>query len=153
MKLDLKRRLASRLMKTGVKRVKFDSNRLDEIKEAITSADVRALVKDKAIVKKQEKGVSRVRANKRLVQKRKGRRKGAGSRKGKRTARLSSKGAWMIKIRLQREFIKMLKDKGLISTKSYRRLYVLAKSGFFRSKRHIQVYLKEYKLIEKDGKK
>ena len=153
MKLDLKRRLASRLMKTGVKRVKFDSSRLEEIKEAITSSDIRSLVKDKAIVEKQEKGVSRVRANKNLVQKRKGRRTGAGSRKGKKTARLGNKKAWMIKIRLQREFIKMLKDKKLINAKNYRRLYVLSKSGFFRSKRHIQVYVKEYNLIEKDGKK
>ena len=149
MKLRLQKRLAGDVLKCSEKKVVFDTERLEDIKEAITKMDIRALVGEGAISKKPTKGVSRVRARKTLVQKRKGKRKGAGSKKGKRTARLSKKDSWMKRIRIQRKFLKELKDKELISRKNYRVLIRKSKGGFFRSKRHIKLYLEERKLIEK----
>ena len=81
--------------------------------------------------------------------KRKGKRTGAGSRKGKKTARLSKKDAWMNKVRLQRKFLKELRDKELITKSDYHSLYQKSKGGFFRSKRHIKLYIDEHRLIKK----
>lgn len=141
------RRLAAKVMKTSPKKVWFDPERLDEIKEGITKFDIRGLIKDKAIKRKKLHSASRSGARRRLVQKRKGRQKGP--RKGKRTARLPKKKAWMNKIRLMRKFLKELKDKSIISVRDYRILYLKAKGGFFRSKRHIKLYIEEQGMVKK----
>ncbi|MEK6835811.1 MAG: 50S ribosomal protein L19e, partial [Nanoarchaeota archaeon] len=83
--------------------------------------------------------------------KKKGRRKGIGSRKGATKARFPAKRAWIIKIRNQKKILKELRDKNLILRKDYRMLYKKAKGGFFRSKRHIEIYIDEHKLM-KHGK-
>ena len=149
MKLNTQKRLAAQVLKCSSKRVIFDEDRLEDIKEAITKADIRALIIDKAISRKNKKGVSRVRVRKRDAQKRKGKQKGHGSRKGKKTARLPKKEAWMNKIRAQRAFLRVLKDNGMLDNKTFRELYLKAKGGFFRSKRHIKIYLEEHNLVKK----
>lgn len=145
--MNTQKRLASKLLKASPKRIKFDNQRLEDIKEAITKTDIRQLIDEKAIRKQNKKGVSRSRANKILSQKSKGKRKGAGSNKGKRTARLPKKEAWMNKIRSQRELIKELKDNGRISQATYRDLYRKSKGGYFRSKRHIKLFLEDHNLF------
>ncbi len=152
MKLNTQKRLAASLLKCSKKRVIFDNERLDEIKESITKKDIDNLIKDKCIKKKQAKGVSRVRANKIKRQKAKGRRKGHGSKKGTHNARLPKKQVWMNKVRLQRQFIKELKDKKIITTKSHRMLYSKISGGFFRSRKHIKLYIKENDLTKENGK-
>ncbi len=153
MELKAQRRLASQILKCSGKRIVFDSNRLEDIKEAITKADIRGLVNNKVITKKPIKGVSRVRARKRKEQKRKGRQKGFGSKKGKRGARLPKKKAWMDKVRIQRSFIKHLRDKKAIKKEDYQNIYLKIKGGFFRSKRHIKLYLKEQGLVKNEEEK
>ncbi len=153
MKLKTQKRLASQILKCSPKRVKFDEDRLEDIKEAITKADIRALIIDKAISRKNKKGISRVRAKKRATQKRKGKQRGQGSRKGKKTARSPKKNEWMNRIRLQRLFLKELKEKELINKNTFRLLYNKAKGGFFRSKRHIKIYLEEHNLINEKKEK
>ena len=111
MKLNKQKKLASKVFQRGINRIKFDPKKLEEIKEAITRSDIRALKITKAIKPKQKKSVSRVRARKLLEQKRKGRKTGAGSREGKKTARLTKKRKWINKVRIQREFVKTLRDK------------------------------------------
>ena len=148
-KLKLQKRLAADILKCSEKRVQFDTDRLEDIKEAITKLDIRSLISDNTIKKKPEKGISRVRARKTLVQKRKGKRKGYGSKKGRKTARLPKKTAWIKKIRIQRQFLKELRDKKLISNADYHSLYSKSKGGFFRSKRHIKLYIEEHGLIKK----
>ncbi|MBW2966048.1 50S ribosomal protein L19e, partial [Candidatus Woesearchaeota archaeon] len=83
MKLNLQKRLAAQILKCGEKKICMDTSRLEDIKEAITKADIRSLVSEGVIKRKQSNAASRVRARKIAVQKRKGRRKGAGKRKGK----------------------------------------------------------------------
>ena len=153
MKLDKQKRLAGKVLKVGHKRVKFNLDKLSEIKEAITKGDIRSLIIGKAIKSKQKRSTSRVRARKIILQKRKGRRQGAGSRKGKKTSRLSKKRQWMNKVRVQRKFIKELRQKNLVSIQNYQNIYGKIKGGFFRSKGHIKTYLNENKLFEENVKK
>ena len=153
MKLKLQKRLAADIQGCSEKRILFDKARLEDIKEAITKLDIRSLISDGAIKEKPVKGVSRVRARKTALQKRKGKRKGAGSKKGKSTARLTKKEAWIRKIRIQRKFLKELRDKGLVNKNSYHSLYSKSKGGFFRNKRHIKLYIEERGLIKNEAKK
>ena len=147
MNLKTQKRIAARVLKCSPKRVVFDQKGLVDIKEGITGADVRNLVGSKLIVKSQKKGSSRVRARKILVQKRKGRQSGLGARKGKHTAREPRKEAWMKKVRSQRTFIKELRDNKKVAPKTYSLLYSKVKSGYFRNKRHIKLYLEEHTLF------
>ncbi len=148
MELKVQKRISAAILKCSPKRVWFDPERLEEIKEAITKADLHALIESRAIVKKKEKGVSRGRARKKLVQKRKGRQRNSGSLKGKFGARLPKKESWMNKIRLQRAFLKELKKKGALDKKTFRMLYGKAKGGLFRSKRHLKIYMEETHAVE-----
>lgn len=143
------KRLAAEILNCSEKRVWFDKESLEDIKEAITKADIRALIKDGVIKRKRVKGISKVRARKRKQQKRRGQRRGLGRRKGKAGARLPKKKAWMNKIRIQRRFLKELRDKRLIKESTYRKLYSKAKGGFFRSKRHLKLYITDNKLVNK----
>jgi len=152
MKLNKQKKLASKVFKSGIKRIKFNAEKLTEIKDAITRSDIRALKISKAIKTKQKRSVSRGNARKILKQKRKGRKANAGSRKGKKTARLTKKKKWIGKVRIQREFVKQLRDNKIISLSTYRQSYLKIKGGFFRSKNHIKTYLTENKLFE-NGKK
>jgi large subunit ribosomal protein L19e len=150
MELKIQKKLAGKVAKRSPKKVKLDQTRLTEIKEAITKADIKSLIKDKAIKLESDKGVSRGRAKKHQSQKSKGRRKGAGSRKGKANARLPRKKQWMNKIRLQRVFLIDLKKSEKLSPENYKDLYNKSKGGFFRSKRHIKLYITEHKLIKNE---
>ena len=153
MKLKNQKRIASQILKASPKRVKLDPKKFTEIKEAITKSDVKGLIRNDIITLNPKKGVSRVRARKIIVQKRKGRRSGQGSRKGKKTARLSSKRLWINKIRIQREFLKDLANSKLLTTRNYRELYLKIKGGYFRSKAHLKLYINENNLIKENGKK
>ncbi len=148
MKLRTQKRLGAKLLKAGKKRVKFNVEKLKEIKEAITRADVRSLIKNKIITKKQKKGISSGRKKKVLAQKRKGRRSGQGKRKGTFKARNPKKRRWINKIRPQRRFLKELKNSKIITNKEYRELYLKSKGNFFRSISHLELYLT--KTMKKD---
>lgn len=152
MKLTTQRRIAAGLLKCGETRVWFDPNRLDEIKEAITKLDIRSLIKDLAIQKKQKESTSGFRHRKRLSQKRKGRLGGKGSRKGGKSVRTDTRRTWIRKIRLQRKFIKNLRNKKIITPKIYKSLYMKSKGGFFRSKLHIKLYLEEHGLTKHESR-
>ena len=144
-----KKQLAARILKTSPEKVKFTTEALEEIKKAITRSDVRGLIAVKKITKDKSNQHSRAGARKINLQKRKGRRKGKGSKKGSKNSVTSKKDKWMSKIRAQRDFIKELRQKGLLSSTNYRSLYVKSKGGYFRNKRHIKLYLTEHSLLRK----
>ena len=56
MNLNTKKRLAARTLKVGLGRIKFDIERLDEIKEAITKQDIKDLKESGAIKIKEISG-------------------------------------------------------------------------------------------------
>ena len=148
MQLKIQKRLAAQILKTSGKKIRLDSDRLEDIKEAITKADIKSLIKDNAITEKRARGISGHRISKKRVKKRKGRRSGFGSIKGSKGARRGKKRAWIRSVRAQRGFLKLLRDKKIIPDNEYRPLYMKSKGGFFRSKRHIKVYMKERGIIK-----
>ena len=152
MQLNVQRRLASQVLKVSPQRVRFDPAQLNDIKEAITKADIRGLASHGVITPIPVQGVSRARARHIKSQKRKGLRKGPGSRKGGVHARLPKKKAWMGHVRIQRRFLQELKTKKYIDIPTFHDLYYKTKGGYFRSKRHIKLYLEEHNL-GKRGKK
>ena len=147
--MGVQRRLAAQILKCGENRIRFDSDRLEDIKEAITKTDIRSLVSNGVISKRRLLNTSGFWARKRREQKSYGKQKGHGSRKGKKTARLNPKRTWMNKIRLQRGFIKSLRENNMITSVAYHELYMKSKGGFFRSLRHLKLYITEKGLIKK----
>ena len=149
MKLTLQKRISAQVMKCSPQRVHFDTDKLQEIKEAITKADIRILIKKKTISETPVQGIAKGRTRKRNQQKQKGRRRGFGSRKGRATARNNPKQSWMNRIRAQRNFLKELKSKELITVQDFHTLYLKAKGGFFRSVGHIKLYTEEHEMFKK----
>lgn len=146
--MKIQKKLAGKISKRSSKRVKINPERIADVKEAITRADIKSLIKDKIITLVKKKGVSRGRAKITQAQKSKGRKKGQGSRKGTHNARLDSKTVWINKIRLQRKFLQELKENNKLTPEIYKDLYRKSKGGFFRSKRHIKLYITEHKLMK-----
>ncbi len=147
---EVQRRLAAQILKCGKNRIRFDSARLDDIKEAITKADVRSLISNGVISKKRILNTSGFWSRKRKQQKGKGKQKGFGSRKGRKTARLNPKRNWINKVRVQRDFIKLLRNNGLITSAICHDLYMKSKGGFFRSLRHLKLYTQERGLLKNE---
>lgn len=139
----VQKRLAARILKCSPHRIRFDPEKLEQIQGAITKHDVRGLIGSNAIYEVPKNCASRARARFRHLQRRKGRQRGAGKRKGTKNARLSGKRAWIDRIRLQKSLISQLKENKTITPQLYRMLYMKAKGGFFRSQRHIKLYLNE----------
>ncbi len=159
MKLDMQKTLASKVAKVGVGRIRIDPANAEQVKEAITKADIRDLIDQDVIKVLPLVRNSRARARERATAKKKGRQRGAGSKVGRQSARNPPKKDWINRIRLQRKIIKSFKDSGRLSTSDWKMLYLRAKGGFFRNKRHLlQVIeqgkmLKEVKKTPKGGKK
>lgn len=148
--MDLKpqRRIAAGILKCGINRVVFEPARIKEIKEALTKTDIRSLINERAIYKAQKKGISSARSKKIKLQKKKGLRIGEGSRKGSPYTRIPRKRRWINRIRLQRNFLKELKDKKMIESKDFHIIYRKIKGGFFRNKSHLKLYLNENSIIK-----
>ncbi len=143
-KLEFQKRVAADLLGCGVNRVRFDPERLEEIAEAITREEIRFLIKDGAIFKAPERGVSRAR-----VRARKRKKRGPGSRKGAKYSRVSRKELWMAKVRAQRRRLRELRDKKLITVSDYRRVYRMVKAGAFKSVAAMMEYLRANKMLRR----
>ncbi|MBI2664736.1 50S ribosomal protein L19e [Candidatus Woesearchaeota archaeon] len=137
------KRIAASILKCSPKKVVFDTGKLSEIKEAITKQDVKTLIADGTIKKIRSNQQSKSRARMRAMQRKKGRQRGHGTRKGRATARLPRKTEWVAKIKNQRAFLKELRESKSITHDVYRNLYMKAKGGFFRSRRHLDLYITE----------
>ena len=138
--LRLQKKLAAKVLKVGKDKVWLDPTKLNEIKEAITRADIRRL-----ILKGYIKVLKRERKVKRVKQKSK---KGPGRRKGTKYSRIGKKRVWINRVRAQRKLLKELKEKGKIDNLAYRKLYSMVKGGFFRSRSHLLLYAKQHNLIK-----
>ena len=142
MNLKNQRRMAAQILKCGENRVWMDPNRLEDVEDSITRADIRTLIASGTITKAQKKGISRGRARHVAAQKAKGRRKGQGSRKGTKNARKSSKSRWIQTIRPIRKRLKELRNEKKLPDGIYRDYYMKAKGGMFRSVSHLESHLK-----------
>ncbi|ACV24497.1 50S ribosomal protein L19e [Methanocaldococcus fervens] len=148
MNISVQRRMAAEILKCGIERVWIDPTQLERVKMAMSKDDIRALIKEGVIKKKQKKGISSARVKKLKEQRKKGRRRGPGSRRGAAGARTPQKERWMATIRALRKTLKQLRDTGKIDRKVYRKLYRMAKGGAFRSRGHLFLYMKEHDLLK-----
>ncbi|MHA1293543.1 MAG: 50S ribosomal protein L19e [Promethearchaeota archaeon] len=149
MNLKAQKRMASQILKCGINRVYFDPYLIEDIKMAITREDIRNLIKEGVIQKKYKKGISKTRKNIRHQRKKKGRARGLGKRKGTKGARNPKKKAWIKRIRPQRRELKKLRDRKLITTATYRKLYKNAKGGMFASVAQLHRYIKDKELYRR----
>ena len=149
MDLKFQKRLAARTLGIGMDRLSFDTSRYEDIKEAITKADIRSLARQGAINITPFRTPSRLRAKARRAQQKKGRQRGPGKKHGAKFARMPRKLAWMNKIRALRQTLSELRSKKQIDNKTYYDLYAKAKGGFFRDRSHLQFYLESNKLVIK----
>lgn len=143
MKLEGQRRLASRILDVGKNKVWFDKNRLDEIKKAITSLDIKELVKDGAIKIRMKKKIE-IKKEKRL------RRRGAGSIKMKVS---KGKERYIKKIRKLRKYIHEIYDKKILTNDEKKKLRKMAKAGEFKGLRHMKEYISGIMNKKIEGKK
>lgn len=135
--------MASEILDIGENRVWIDPDQTERVEEAITRQDIRNLIESGAIQKRDQKGNSRGRTREQRSQKAKGRRKGHGSRKGRKTARKDEKQEWMETIRSIRSRLKQMRDEEEISQERYRKLYDMAKGGFFRDVKHLENHVED----------
>jgi large subunit ribosomal protein L19e len=146
------RRMSASLLKCGVNRVWMDQDQLEEIAKAVTKDDIRLLILGKAIKSRQKKGISSGRKKYNINQKKKGRRKGHGSRKGAKYARFPKKELWIKTIRPIRIYLRKLRDEKKIDKSIYRKYYMKAKGGEFRSKHHLRTHLISDGIIKEEKK-
>ncbi|RLI22798.1 50S ribosomal protein L19e [Candidatus Bathyarchaeota archaeon] len=142
MSLKTQRRLAAKILKVGESRVWIDPERIADVEAAITRDEIKKLIHEGIIKALPKQGVSRARAKAIHAKKKKGLRRGPGSRSGASGAIISRKEAWMKRIRALRRRLRELKEKRIITESVYRKLYIMAKSGNFKSKAEMENYIK-----------
>lgn len=84
-----------------------------------------------------------------MKKKKMGRRRGPGGRAGPRGSRAPRKETWMGKIRAQRKELFKLRSKHAIAPEAYRSLYMMAKSGSFRSVADLKRHMDSHNLRRK----
>ena len=82
------------------------------------------------------------------AQKAKGKRKGQGSRKGGKYARFPRKRRWIATIRPIRAQLRELREQDMIERNIYRKYYMYAKGGMYKSKSHLMSHLKAENAIK-----
>ncbi len=140
---DLKnqRRMAADILKCGENRVWMNPDKLEDIEDCITRADIRTAIDSGLIKAKPKNGTSKARIRYVAGQKASGKRKGPGSRKGTANARVRDKERWMGTIRPIRAELKQLRADGKITPSVYRLYYRKAKGGMFKSRRHLRQHM------------
>lgn len=152
--MDLKnqKRMAAEILKCGASRVKINPNRMADVADAITRADIRTAIQSGSIFAAPRKGNSRARINANLLQKRKGRQSGRGSKKGTFNTRAPRKQRWTKTIRAMREQLREYRDSGRIDRSTYRKFYRLTKGGMFKGRRNLEEHLKGEGLLREEVK-
>ncbi|WP_455391439.1 50S ribosomal protein L19e [[Eubacterium] cellulosolvens] len=150
--LTNQRRVAATILKCGANRVWFDSNRIEDVANAVTREDIRNLIDSKIIRAKQKEGKSGARIKHARGQRDKGKRKGQGSRKGAKYARYPKKRRWISTIRPIRSELRELRDQKLIDRNVYRKFYLYAKGGMFKNRGHLRSHLKAENLLKEPSK-
>tara|TARA_B100000029_G_scaffold321537_1_gene313949 strand:+ start:6255 stop:6710 length:456 start_codon:yes stop_codon:yes gene_type:complete len=142
--LHAKKKLVSRITGVGVNRVRFDSDHLDDVADAITRDDIRSLITANTISIKSFKGTSRGRAKTKKSQKSKRGIK-QGSKKGRKGARVGKKTVYVNKVRALRYLLRIAKDRKEITNDIFKTIYRQINGNTIRNKAHLRSIIAESK--------
>jgi large subunit ribosomal protein L19e len=142
--LKAKKRLASRVTGVGIHRIKFDSDHLDDIADAITRQNIRSLITANTIKIKPIVGTSKGRAHTKKAQKNK-RGTTQGSKQGRKGARVGKKEVYVAKVRALRRLLKIAKDRKDLTNPEFWALYKKVGGNTVRNKAHLRMLMDEIK--------
>jgi len=142
--LKAKKRLASRVLGVGIHRIKFDTDHLDDIADAITRENIRSLFTANTIKIKSFTGTSKGRAHTKKAQKNK-RGTTQGSKHGRKGARVGKKTVYVAKVRSLRRLLKIAKDRKDLTNPEFWTLYKKVGGNTVRNKAHLRTLMEEIK--------
>jgi len=147
--LKAKKRLAARVSGVGVNRIKFDTDHLDDIADAITRENIRSLFTANTIRIKSFTGTSRGRAHVKKAQRNK-RGTTQGSKQGRKGARVGKKEVYVAKVRSLRRLLKIAKDRKDLTNPEFWILYKKVGGNTVRNKAHLRTLMDEIKVDRKN---
>ncbi len=147
--LKAQKRLASRVIGVGIHRIKFDTDHLDDIADAITRENIRSLVTANTIRVKSFTGTSRGRAHAKKAQRNK-RGTTQGSKQGRKGARVGKKTVYVAKVRSLRRLLKIAKDRKDLTNPEFWALYKKVGGNTVRNKAHLRTLMEEIKADRKN---
>ena len=147
--LKAKKRLAARVTGVGIHRIRFDTDHLDDIADAITRENIRSLITANTIKIKSFTGTSKGRAHEKKAQKNK-RGTTQGSKQGRKGARVGKKEVYVAKVRALRRLLKIAKDRKDLTNPEFWALYKKVGGNTVRNKAHLRTLMVEIKEKRKD---
>ena len=147
--LKAKKRLAARVTGVGVHRIRFDTDHLDDIADAITRENIRSLITANTIRIKSFTGTSKGRAHEKKAQKNK-RGTTQGSKQGRKGARVGKKTVYVAHVRALRRLLKIAKDRKDLTNPEFWTLYKKVGGNTVRNKAHLRLLMEEIKGKRKD---
>ncbi|MBT8242766.1 MAG: 50S ribosomal protein L19e [Nitrosopumilus sp.] len=147
--LRAKKRLAARVTGVGVHRIRFDTDHLDDIADAITRENIRSLITANTIKIKSFTGTSKGRAHDKKAQKNK-RGTTQGSKQGRKGARVGKKEVYVAKVRSLRRLLKIAKDRKDLTNPEFWALYKKVGGNTVRNKAHLRLLMDEIREKRKD---
>ncbi len=146
MSLVYQKKLAAKLLKTGKTKIWIDPDSIDDISIAVTKNDMRKLIARGVVRAKPRLGISSGRSKLVRLKKQRGLRRGPGSQKGGVSL---DKEKWMRKMRSQRDFMKLLRKRKILTPTVFRQLYLKIKGNAFENISQIKNYIKEKELARR----
>jgi len=147
--LKAKKRLVARVTGVGIHRIRFDTDHLTDIADAITRENIRSLITANTITIKSFTGTSKGRAQTKKAQKNK-RGTTQGSKKGSKGARVGKKTVYVAKVRALRRLLKIAKDRKDLTNPEFWALYKRVGGNTVRNKAHLRTLMDEIKEKRKD---
>ncbi len=147
--LKAKKRLASRVTGVGVHRIRFDTDHLDDVADAITRENIRSLITANTIRIKSFTGTSKGRAHTKKAQKNK-RGTTQGAKKGRKGARVGKKEVYVAKVRALRRLLKIAKDRKDLTNPEFWILYKKVGGNTVRNKAHLRTLMDEIREKRED---
>ena len=147
--LKAKKRLVARVTGVGIHRIRFDTDHLTDIADAITRENIRSLITANTITIKSFTGTSKGRAQTKKAQRNK-RGTTQGSKQGTKGARVGKKTVYVAKVRALRRLLKIAKDRKDLTNPEFWILYKKVGGNTVRNKAHLRTLMDEIRDKRKD---